>query len=84
MEDIVKVFNEYADLAMKAHKVEDEMLDVPRSAVEKSGVSLDLLFVADNKNELFRNRLLAKYKELKQIERKRDQARNMFMRLLSH
>ncbi len=84
MEDMVKVFNEYADLAMKAHKVEDEMLDVPRSGVEKAGVSLGVLFVVDNRNEVLRNRLLAKYKELKQIERKRDQARNMFMRLLLH
>ncbi len=84
MEDIRKVFNEYADLAMKAHKIEDQMLDIPKTAAERSQLDLDLLFVADSRGELFGNSFLAKYKQLREVERKRDEARSKFMRLLAH
>ena len=84
MEDMLKAFSEYVDLAMKAHKAEDEMLAIPKSAGEKSCLSLDLLFVADNRSGLFGNRLLEKYKELREVERQRDEARKRFMRLFAH
>lgn len=84
MEDMWEAFNKYVDLAIKAHKVEDEMLDIPKSAAEKTEVSVDLLFIADNRNRLFGDKLLEKYKELKEIEKKRDEARKKFMRLLAH
>lgn len=83
MEDLQKALNEYVELATKAHKLEDEMLDIPKSAAERLGVGLDLLFVADDRNRLFGDRLLGKYKELKEVEKKRDQARNKFMKLLA-
>ena len=84
MDSLQKALSEYADMAMKAHKIEDEMLDIPKSVAERVGLSLDLLFVADNRSGLFGDRLLEKYKELREIEKKRDEARKRFMRLLGH
>ncbi len=84
MEDMFKAFNEYVELAARDHEIEDEMLNIPKSAAERSGLTLDLLFVADNINGKFGNRLLEKYKELMEVERKRDEARKRFMRCLRH
>ncbi len=84
MDSLQKALSEYADMATKAHKIEDEMLDIPKSAAERVGLSLDLLFVADNRSGLFGDRLLEKYKELMEVERKRDEARKRFMRCLRH
>jgi len=84
MEDMWTAFNEYVDLATKAHKIEDEVIDIPKTAAERLDLSLDLLFVADNRSGLFGDRVLGKYKELIEVERKRDEARKRFMRLLAH
>ena len=46
MEDMFKAFNDYVELAARAHEIEDEMLNIPKSVAERSGLSLDLLFVA--------------------------------------
>ena len=83
MEDLEKAFSDYVELATKSHKIEDEMLDAPKSAAERLGVSYDVLFVADDRKRLFGDRLLEKYKELKEVDRKRDEARKKFMRLLA-
>lgn len=82
MDDLEKAFNEYAELATQAHKLEDEILALPRSAAEKIGVSISLLTVVDSKNGLFVERLFQKLKELKEVEAKRDEARRKFVQIL--
>ena len=84
MSDFEKVFSEYADLAMKTHKLEDEILGIPKSAADKIRVSLDMLSVVDNRKGLFVDRLLQKLKELEDLEAKRDEARKSFVRALKY
>ncbi len=81
MEEMQKAFDEYKELVIRAHKIEDEMLDIPKSAAEKSGLSLDLLAAADNRRGMFGDKLSGKYKELKEVESKLGEARKRFMRL---
>ncbi len=82
MPDFEKAYNEWVELAAAAHKIEDEALAIPKAASEKWGLNLDLLYIADNRSGLFADRLVQKYKELKQVEDKLEEARKKFMRLL--
>jgi hypothetical protein len=82
MSDFEKVFSEYTDLAMKTHKLEDEILGIPKSAADQIGVSLDMLSVVDTRRGLFADRLLRKLRELEELEKKRGEARKKFIQIL--
>jgi hypothetical protein len=84
MNDFEKVFSEYTDLAMKTHKLEDEILGIPKSAADQIGVSLDMLSVVDSRKGLFADRLLWKLRELEELEKKRNEARKRFVQVLKH
>ena len=82
MDNLEEAFNQYAELATQAHKLENEVLALPKSAAEKIGVNISLLTVVDSKRGLFMEELLKKLKELKDLEAKRDEARRKFVQVL--
>lgn len=69
MEERQKALREWIDLSEEARKVEDELLNIPKLAAEKSGVDADMLFTIDNVPKLMKL-----HEKLKSLEMKRDEA----------
>ena len=74
MEERQKALREWIALSQEARKVEDELLNIPRLAAEKSGVDADMVFTIDNMPKL-----MELDEKLKSLEVKRDEAYRRFL-----
>ena len=73
-EERQKAFEEWIAISEEARQLEDELLNIPRLAAEKSGVGADMVIDIDNVPKL-----TEMYERLKSLEAKRDEAYSRFL-----
>lgn len=76
MEERQRILREWIDLVMEAHKIEDEMLEIPKEAARKANLDVDMLFSTE-----VIPKLMEKYSQLKAVEAKRDEAHERWLNL---
>ena len=77
MDERQKILRQLIDLVMEAHKIEDEMLEIPKEAAREANLDVDMLFSTE-----VIPKFMEKYDQLKAVEAKRDEVHERWLNSL--